>query len=108
MTGAPAGPAGRCVLLRYQGTGGPQARVALLAVRAHEAADGIVPPPGAERPGADVGLAERCWASYREMQAAISHQAVGLLIRSPKTARSVMAIGPASGSTRTRPLASLG
>jgi hypothetical protein len=42
-------------------------------------------------------------SSYREMQAAISHQAVGLLIRSPTTARWVMATGPASGSAGIRP-----
>src|SRR5712692_7118724 len=47
-------------------------------------------------------------SSYGEMQAAISHQAVGRLIRSPRTARSVMATGPASGSARTRPSGSPG
>ncbi len=46
-------------------------------------------------------------SSYREMQAGISHQAVGRLIRSPSTARPVMATGPASGSA-PRPSASLG
>jgi hypothetical protein len=62
------------------------------------------------RPAASA--ASRCGqcagCSYREMQAAISHQAVGLLIRSPRTARSVMATGPASGSARTRPPAGPG
>jgi hypothetical protein len=37
----------------------PQVRVALLAQGTHQAADGIVAPPGGERAGADVGLAER-------------------------------------------------
>jgi hypothetical protein len=39
--------------------GDPQIGVALLAVRAHQAADGIGPPPGGEGAGADVGLAKR-------------------------------------------------
>src|SRR5215472_14685884 len=53
----PASAASRCGLrgrrarsshwvLLSQGVGGPQGRVALLAVRAHQAADGIMPPPG--------------------------------------------------------------
>jgi len=43
-----------------QGVGGPQARPALLAVRAHQAADGIMSPPGGHRAGTYVGLADRC------------------------------------------------
>jgi hypothetical protein len=50
----------RCGVVPGQGVGGPQARVALLAVRAHQAANGIMPPPGGQRAGPDVGLAGRC------------------------------------------------
>jgi hypothetical protein len=60
------------------------AGVVLLAGGAHQAADGIVAPPGGERAGADVGLAERRWVVIRVMQLSI-HQAVGRLIASPST-----------------------
>ncbi len=61
VTGLLAADTGRCVVLLYHRITDPQARAVLLAVRAHQAADGIMPPPGAERAGADVGFAERCW-----------------------------------------------
>jgi hypothetical protein len=51
VTGVLAGPMGRRAVLPHHRIGGPQAH-ALLAVRAHQAADGIMSPPG--------GLAERC------------------------------------------------
>jgi len=47
-------------------------------------------------------------SSYRPMQGAISHQTMGLRLWSPSTGRSVMAIGPVSGSPRTGPGAAAG
>jgi len=47
-------------VLPCQGVGDPQARVALLAVRTHQPADGIMPPPSGQCAGPDVGLADRC------------------------------------------------
>jgi len=69
-------------------------RVALLAVRAHQAADGIVPPPGRQRAGADVGLAERGRVVVPRDAAGQLTPGGGRLIRSPKTARPVTATGP--------------
>jgi len=50
----------RLGMLAGQGIGDPQARVPLLAVRTHQPANGIMPPPGGQRAGPDVGLAGRC------------------------------------------------
>jgi hypothetical protein len=46
-------------------------------------------------------------SSCRQMQAGISHQAIGRRSWSPRTARSVIATGPGSGSARARSCASL-
>jgi hypothetical protein len=61
-------PARACLRTRYwssstgSGSGfSGAAPAAPLAVGAHQAAHGIMPPPSGERAGADVGLAERCW-----------------------------------------------
>jgi len=59
VTGVGAAAHGRRAVLPGQAVGEPQVRVALLAGGAYQAADGIMAPPGGERAGPDVGLAER-------------------------------------------------
>jgi hypothetical protein len=61
MTTLPPGPATRRVVLPCHRRGGPRARAAPLAVGADQAPGRIMPPPGAERAGADAGLADRRW-----------------------------------------------
>ncbi len=61
MTGLLAEPASRRAVLPGHRRGGPRARAAPLAIGADQAPSHIMPPPGAERAGADVGLAARRW-----------------------------------------------